>query len=209
MTGPAALAVGGASLAAAVDWWAVWTDRDRVEQLAKPAVMVALLGAVLVSDLQGWARGWMVVALAAGLAGDVFLLPAIDAFVAGLGSFLVGHLAYMALAAVVGIEGGWLAGGLVLATGLVATVGTTIVEAVRPSRLAGPVTSYVVVLGLSTAMLVGTGSALLASGACLFATSDALLGWDRFVAQRPDGRVAIHATYQLAQLLLTVGAITS
>ncbi len=209
MTGPVALAIGGASLAAVVDWWAVWTDRDRVERLAKPAVMIALVVAVLVSGLQGWTRGWLLVALVAGLAGDVFLLPAIDAFVAGLGSFLVGHLAYVALAAVVGIEGGWLVGGLVVATGVVATVGTAIVEAARSSRLVGPVAAYVVVLGLSTAMLVGTGSVLLVLGACLFAASDALLGWDRFVAHGPGGRVAVHLTYHLAQGLLTAGAITS
>lgn len=37
----------------------------------------------------------MIVALVRGLAGDVFLLPQVDRFVEGLGSFLLGHLAYL------------------------------------------------------------------------------------------------------------------
>lgn len=209
MNGWVAVALGSAQVAALVDWWAVWAERHRVERVAKPAVIIGLLVAVTVSDLTGWPRGWLVVALLAGLAGDVLLLPIVDVFVAGLGSFLVGHLAYIALAVVVGIGGWWLGAGLMLATALVVTVGATIVDAVRESRLFLPVSAYIVVLGLSTAMLVGTGSPMIAVGAGAFAVSDALLGWGRFVAPAPGGRVAVHSTYHLAQGLLTAGAITS
>lgn len=201
--------LGLAVVAAVVDWWAVGTDQLRVERIAKPAVMVFLVAGVVLADLDGWSRTWLLVALAAGLIGDVLLLPGVDRFVAGLASFLVGHLAYTALAVSIGSSAVWLGVGLALSSVLVTTIGTRIVDAVRSSPLWVPVTAYVVVIGLASALLVGTGSVLLVAGAASFAVSDALLGWGRFVGEPPGGRVAVHVTYQCAQVLLTVGALTA
>ena len=78
LTAPLAIA----TIAAVIDWVAVWVggaNGQRVERIAKPAVMVALLGAALVAH--AWtpeaqaARPWLVLGLVASLAGDVLLLP--------------------------------------------------------------------------------------------------------------------------------------
>src|SRR5207248_1371173 len=74
---------------------------DRViEYVCKPAVMVALIGAALTIDpVNDAMRAWFVVALVFSLAGDVFLMLPEDRselfFVAGLGSFLIAHIAYV------------------------------------------------------------------------------------------------------------------
>jgi hypothetical protein len=46
---------------------------------------------------------------------------------------------------------------------------------------------------------VGTGVAITGVGGVLFLTSDALLGWGRFVGATLGGRVLVHVTYHLGQ----------
>ncbi len=195
-------------LVAALDWFAVASSNHRLERVAKPLVMVALIVLAIASDLAGWGLLWLLVALVAGLVGDVLLLPTIDRFVGGLAAFLLGHLAYAALAIVLGTTTGYLAVGLALASFAVLTVGTKITDAVQGTSMFAPVVSYVVVIGASTALLIATGRSLVILGAVLFAVSDSLLGWGRFVAPAPGGRVAVHATYHLGQLLIVIGALS-
>lgn len=204
-----AAVLGLAMLAAVVDWWAVFADREPIERIAKPAVMVLLIGGAALADLDLWPRLWLSIALLAGLVGDVLLLPAVDRFIAGLAAFLGGHLAYVALALSLGTTAVWLGIGLALSTLLVVTVGSAIVAAVRGSSLAVPVTAYVVVIGVATAMLIGTGLWPVVAGAASFAASDALLGWNRFVEEVRGGRVAVHIAYHAAQVLVTVGVLTA
>ena len=67
------------------DWWSVATRRVRVEAVAKPAVMVALIGVALTGDVDPTSiRPWIVAGLAFGLVGDIALLPRIDRFIVGL-----------------------------------------------------------------------------------------------------------------------------
>ena len=64
---------------------------------------------------------WFVVALVFSLAGDVFLmLPNEDLFVPGLGSFLVGHVAYIVGLLVAGISPLALVVGVVVVAVLIA-----------------------------------------------------------------------------------------
>ncbi len=205
MTAFSWILVGVSSMLAVIDWWAVQTGNERVEQFAKPGVMLALIGSAFASDLEGWPLGWLVAALAFGVLGDVLLLPRVDRFVPGLAAFLLGHLAYASLAVDFGLASGWLIGGLVVASGLVFTYGSKIADAAHGSPQFGPVALYIVVLALSTSVLIGTGLWVLVLGALLFALSDSLLGWDRFIDDAPGGRVAVHATYHLAQIALVVG----
>ena len=194
-------------LLAALDWFAVVSSNGRLERVAKPLVMVALLVVGLVSDLTGWSLVWLVIALVAGLLGDIFLLPTVDRFIPGLAAFLVGHLAYAALAVVLGTTTSFLAAGLILSSLAVLTVGTKITDAVQGTAMFAPVVAYVVVIGASTALLIATGRWLMVIGAVLFAVSDSLLGWGRFIAPAWGGRVAVHATYHLGQLLIVLGAV--
>jgi uncharacterized membrane protein YhhN len=83
---------------ALIEWYAVWRGDRRTQTWAKPAVLVALIFAAFALGATDDSAGiWMLVALAFGLLGDVFLLGDSDArFRLGLAAFLIGHLAYVA-----------------------------------------------------------------------------------------------------------------
>jgi uncharacterized membrane protein YhhN len=202
----------GLALAAAVlDWWAVATERRRLERLVKPATLAALIAvAATIEPATPAARPWFLAALAASLVGDVLLLsPA--RFLAGLVAFLVAHLAYLGgfLTHPVSLAG--IATGLAWALVLAVIIGRPIVRgAGERAGLAAPVIAY---LGAILAMaVVATGSGILAAaGAWLFVASDAALGWDRFVASPAAAatapnrrRLASIVPYHVGQLLLTL-----
>jgi uncharacterized membrane protein YhhN len=195
-------------LIAGADWFAVASNNGPLERIAKPFVMVGLVVTALVSNLEGWPLAWLCLGLLAGLLGDVLLLPEIDRFRGGLGAFLVGHLAYIGLALWFGASTPNLVIGLVIMSVMVMTIGTKITESVQGGSLFGPVVAYVVVIGASTALLFGTGRWWIALGAVLFAVSDCLLGWGRFIEPIKGGRLAVHVTYHVGQAFIVIGAIT-
>ena len=72
----------------------------------------------------------------------------------------------------------------------------------------GPVIAYI---GITVAiMLLGTatGRWLVAFGALAFASSDGLLGSDRFVRPAPDRRVVVHLLYHLGQAAILAGFVS-
>lgn len=196
------------AVVAVLDWYALASRNRQLERSAKPLVMVGLFLVAVTSDLGGWPLAWLCLGLAAGLVGDVLLLPEINQFIGGLGAFFLGHVAYAGLALSFGTSTGRLVIGLLAMTVLVMTVGSRITDAVRGSMLFAPVVAYVVVIGASTALMIGTGRWLMATGAVLFALSDTMLGWRRFIGPTRGGRLAEHVTYHLGQALIAVGAIT-
>lgn len=203
----------GAVIAAAADWWAVHRDRPFVEIAAKPLVLLFLAGAVALdaSSVTQWA---VVVALVLSLIGDVLLLPAIDRFVGGLAAFLAAHVAFI-VAFAAEITAGpvgerWqLIAGVVLAIAFWVVVGRRIIAASagRDPVLGRAVTSYVGALTLMVMLGVGVGAPLAAIGATVFAVSDAVLGWNRFVAPIESGRLLTHIPYHVGQGLLALWAI--
>ena len=201
-----AIVLAAAGLTAIVDWWSVATDHRRIEAVAKPLVMIWLIIAALVIDADPTSvRPWIVAGLVAGLAGDIFLLPNVDRFLAGLGAFLVGHVLYVG--GLIQIRDGWVLFviGLVAGVGLLAVIGRPIVLAVRGTSYFVPVTIYMVAVGALVVVGIATGRWVLAAGAVAFALSDALLGSDRFVTPAPNRRVYIHMLYQLGQAGLVIG----
>jgi len=209
VTAAATICVAMAACCMVVDWWAVATDRRAVEAGAKPAVMIALIGVVLLADLDpGSLRPWLLAGLAFGLIGDVALLPRFDKFLLGLAAFLVGHLSYVVAFAQIWSPSPWLAVGVTGAIGLVIGVGLPIDRALRGRSLRLPVLAYIAV---TIAVLIsgsGTGRALIAVGTLAFAASDGLLGAGRFLASAPERRVWIHVLYQLGQTAIVLGAIS-
>jgi uncharacterized membrane protein YhhN len=196
----ALLAAGGA--AAVGDWLAVARRAKALEYGCKPAAMALLVGVALALDPAVPSRRWWFVAAGvASLAGDVFLMLPADRFVAGLGSFLLAHLAY-----IVGfrIDGGSTpalaasAGGIAL---VAAVLARPILGGVRRSQpgLLVPVALYMTVISAMVAAALATGIALAAAGAALFLASDAMIAWERFVAPRRWHRLAIIVTYHLGQ----------
>jgi uncharacterized membrane protein YhhN len=201
-----AIVLAAAGLTAMVDWWSVATRNYRVETIAKPLVMIWLIIAALIIDADPTsARPWIVAGLVAGLAGDIFLLPNFDRFLAGLGAFLVGHVLY--IGGLIQIRDGWVLFviGAVAGVALLAVIGRPIVLAVRGTSYFVPVTIYIGAVGALVVVGIATGRWVLAAGAVSFALSDALLGSDRFVTPAPNRRVYVHVLYQLGQAGLVIG----
>lgn len=206
MTTTAVILLVVAAVAATIDWWSVATDRLGVEFLAKPAVVIALIGVSLAieTDTAGATgnveRGLIIAALGASLVGDVVLMTPGARFEAGLAAFLLAHLLYIvALAPEFELVPGLVAAMLFVALGF--GVVPQLLGAVRRQGplIAAAVATYTLAVTAMGVVAAGTAVAVTAIGGALFVTSDALLGWGRFVGPAPGGRVLVHATYHLGQ----------
>lgn len=195
---------------AAVDWWAVAADRRPVEYVCKPLVLVLLIAvAVALHPAVGVRREWFVVALVLSLAGDVLLMLPQDLFVAGLGSFLAGHLCYIVGLTRHGGSGSTVALAAVAVAVVASVPASRILPAVKrgsPALLV-PVALYMVVISAMVATAAATGVALAACGAILFWVSDASIAWDRFVRPWSWARTWIMVTYHLGQAALVLSLI--
>jgi uncharacterized membrane protein YhhN len=198
------------AVVAATDWYSVATSRTRLEYVAKPATMLALLAVLHSLDRSGIGAivAALTVAIMFSLIGDVLLMLPTDAFVGGLASFAVAHLAYCVALV---LAGQWALGvlvGVVVALPLLRSAAVPIVQGARCANeaLVAPVIFYMVVITAMVTLAFGTGSVVAALGGALFVLSDALLGTGRFVAPTEGGRVAVHVTYHSGQLGLVLGA---
>lgn len=220
MTGSAWLLLALFVAVAAIDWMAVQIQNKPLEYLAKPGCMAFLIGAALAIDpASDAARAALVVALVLSTLGDVFLMlpgrqpdsTGPNLFVAGLASFLLAHVAYVAGFAIEDVEPIGLAVGLVPVLVVLAAIGRTVVRAVQrsdESELTAPVTAYVLVISAMLLFAFGTLDARAMVGAVLFAGSDSLIAWERFIRPRPGGPLTIIVTYHLAQALLVTSFVS-
>jgi uncharacterized membrane protein YhhN len=211
MTFAAATFLAAAAMAALLDWTAVATSRRRLEYVAKPAVMVALIAVALTLHPASEAeRTFFVAALAFGLLSDVFLMLPRDLFLFGLAAALVEHLAYIAGFRTRDLSLTWLV--IAAAVGLVSTavVFPPIYRALRAKqpRLVGPVIAYLAVFVVMVASAGGTGSLVALAGALLFFYSDAVLAWNRFVNPLPYGRIVNIVPYHAGEALLVLSLLT-
>ena len=211
MTAAAFLWLCLALVAAGADWLAVYHDNRRLEFIAKPLTMVLLIGAAVAIDPRDAAtRYWFVVALLLSLAGDVLLMLRRDTlFVAGLGAFLLAHVAYVIGLLTSGVHAGGLVVGLVLAVAGFVLIGARLIRGVRRTdrALVTPVLAYMLVISLMLITAYGTVRFWALAGATFFYISDSLLGRQRFLEPRERGDTAVMVTYHLAQFLLVVSLI--
>jgi uncharacterized membrane protein YhhN len=199
-----------ALVAALADWLAVYHDNRRLEFVAKPLTMVLLIGAAVALDPADPAtRYWFVVALLLSLGGDVFLMVRKDLFVAGLGSFLLAHVAYVIGLLTSGVHGGGLLVGLVLAVAGFVLIGARLMRGVRRTdrALVTPVLGYIVVISAMLITAYGTQRFWALAGASFFYVSDSLLGRQRFLEPRERGDTAVMVTYHIAQILLVLSLV--
>jgi len=195
---------------AVADWVAVVREDHRMRWVTKPGALVALIGAaVALVPFDGTVRVWMVIGLVLSLGGDVFLLLRNEkvGFPLGLGSFLLGHIAYVIGMAQAFESGTLLAVGVVLVVVAMGLIGRQVVGAVRGGahpELTGPVIAYMVVISAMVVAAFGTTSAWAIVGALLFYVSDATLATNRFVRPLPHGNLAVMTTYHLGQLGLVL-----
>jgi len=200
--------------AAAIDWVAVQQRLFRIEYVFKPATLALLLAAAAVADL-GPAQPWVLVGLALGLVGDVALMLSNKdrtdlPFLLGLGSFLVGHAAYIGGFLRQGVRTVDVLAGLLVVLGLFVLVLPTVLRgaAARAGKpFAAIVGVYATAVGAMTVTAVGTGLVAPAIGGVLFALSDTTLGFQRFVRKLNYGDLFVIVTYHAAQYLFVVGLI--
>ena len=206
MTREAVFLLGVSAAGAGADWLAVWRSSKSLEYLAKPFTLLCLIGVALTLVPEDESmRTWFVAALVLSLAGDVFLMLPRNLFVAGLASFLLGHLAYVAGFGI-GEAWPWLAAVALVA----AAVGAPIVRALLRDghrELLGPVVAYMAVISLMVACAIGNGDPRAVVGAGLFMLSDSLIAWNRFVRPLAWAPVTIMVTYHLAQAGLVLSLL--
>lgn len=195
--------LGLAAALAVADWVAVTTGKKRLEYVCKPATMLALIGVALALEPAVPAqRPWWLAALVLGLAGDIFLMLPKDMFVAGLGAFLLGHLAYIAGFHVAGV-GVILA--LVYLVFLVLPLSLALppvihgVLVARQRKLVAPILVYSTVIAAMVASALAGHSRPAAAGAVLFIVSDGLIAYRRYVTNQRWMGPAIIVTYHLGQ----------
>jgi uncharacterized membrane protein YhhN len=199
-----------AAASAAATLWAERRGARRAFYLLKPltTVLIMALAPVAPAPVSRGYQALVCAGLLFSLAGDVFLMLPRDRFVAGLASFLVAHLFYIASFAPRPFR---LAAPLVLVALL--AYGAVLLRALWP-RLGGlraPVAVYAaVLLGMAWQAAArwdvdDTGRALLAAlGAGLFVVSDSVLAWERFREPRAYGHAVVLATYYAAQWLIAL-----
>jgi len=213
VTGPAWVALGAAAVSSAANLTAILRHDKRLEYAAKPTVMALLiLVALLLHPASQAERACFVVAVALGLAGDVFLMLRHDYLVAGLLAFLAGHVAYIVGFRFGAFELGGLVVGAVIVTLTAALALRRILAALRAgdrARLQVPVVAYVVVISLMTVSATASGSLIAAAGGLLFFFSDLLFSWYRFVRPLSWGQPLNIVMYQSGQALLVLSLASS
>jgi uncharacterized membrane protein YhhN len=142
------------------------------------------------------------IGLALSWLGDVTLNTSLTA---GLGFFLVAHLAYIAtfqLAFPGRRPARWAALAIPWFLALVILVGPSL------GRMLAPVVLYSAILGLM-AVWASRGTATTSAGALLFVVSDTVLAFRTFTTRLQTGiwRPIVMATYLAAQALIAVGVV--
>ncbi len=187
--------------------WVHYTERHALEWAIKPLaaatfVVTALRNGALSTTIGKILLGGLLLAAL----GDVLLIPRDRrVFLAGIGAFLLGHVAYCVAFAARGIDG--------LRTGLAGLVLAIVAVPVLrwlwpsvPSAMRVPVAAYVLVITTMVALAFGTvarhGAPLLVVGAVGFYLSDLSVARDRFVARSFVNRAWGLPLYFYSQLLL-------
>lgn len=170
-------------------------------------ILLAVQGGGAVSTLY---KGLILIGLIFCLGGDVLLMLPPQYFVAGLASFLIGHLCYVAAFVTdTGFSLSWWALPLLV-------YGIFIYWLLYPhlGKMRGPVTAYIIAILLMAWQALGrwsalstTGALLAAVGACLFVVSDSALALDRFRQKFQIARVLVLTTYWAAQWLIAMSVV--
>ncbi len=171
---------------------------------------LASLGFLIVAQQAGALdTGWgqaIFAGLCLSAVGDVALMwRAPGPFLAGLGAFLLGHLAYAAAFVVRGVDGGAALWGLLPLVLVGGGFGRWLLPHVD-AKMRAPVVGYIVAITAMVALSIGSHQLLanpwLPMGALLFFVSDLSVAIDRFVARRPINRLWGLPAYYGGQLVL-------
>ncbi len=213
-----------ALLFAALEVIAVSKKLQKLEYVAKPAVMVCLfLWLYSSTGLQGNTL-WFGVGILFSLAGDILLMLSfgrLSLFLFGLVAFLLTHVSYITgFRGELRIINAWSLLLLVIIAINASRLIRRIIGAVRAkgqNKLVIPVTVYGIVISFMLYAATSTlydpvwkaGAALFVSaGAFLFCASDVILAWNKFVSPIKNGRPLNLTAYFLGQIGLIAGVIS-
>ena len=173
---------------ALTDWWATHAERPSVRLVSKPATLAALIGVAVAVDpsVSPAIRAWMVMGLVLSLAGDVFLMLDERWFLAGLGAFLLGHIAYVVGLQLAPTSTAWTLVGLAVVAASIAIVGRPMLRRLASGAhrdLLLPVIAYAVVISAMVVSAFGTAAPWAIVGAGLFYVSDGTLAWNRLSSE--------------------------
>jgi uncharacterized membrane protein YhhN len=175
--------------------------------LSKSVASLAFVGVALsLGGLESIYGQFILLALLLSLVGDVLLLSErSSAFLAGLGAFLLAHLAFAAAFAVHGASLSVVA----VAVCLMAVVGVVVLRWLwprLPSSFRVPVVAYVIVILAMCSFAFGHASSngrwLVAAGAIVFAASDFAVAREKFVQPSLHNKAWGLPAYYSAQLIL-------
>ncbi len=218
------------TIACMVEIFARASGRDSLEMMVKPLLMPLLICWFLsASPVKSALEKWTIAALIFSWGGDVFLLFGDRAeywFIAGLGSFLFGHLCYIQAfrqgpflpAQTTYGEQPPVRGLRTIAWAALPVIGFAglLVWTILPDLgdMAVPVLVYSAVLAsmalaaLNRYRKVPGGSfTMVTAGALIFVLSDSAIAWNRFHQPFESAGTVIMVTYLTAQLLIASGII--
>jgi uncharacterized membrane protein YhhN len=222
--------MGAILILALIDWTVTAKHWVHARYATKPAVLLALLlwfWWASAAPARSPAAIWFAAGLFFSLLGDIFLMIPRSWFLAGLGSFLLAHLAYITSLNQTSLPMNlpflilcllvcaWSALYYrVIRAGLARTPGS------RRLRTGVLLYSLVITLMLLSALStlfrpawltlnqgVGASAILVSLGGVLFFTSDSILAYDRFIRPLRLGRLLIRITYHTGQTALAAGML--
>jgi uncharacterized membrane protein YhhN len=185
----------------------VWSETSgtRVRLAAKPLASTCfLLTAVAAGAFDSDYGTWVFVALVLSAVGDVALLGSTrSTFLAGLVSFLFGHVAYVVAFGVRGLDATWTTVGAVAMVAPFVLVLRWLLPHARDMR--APVIVYALVISTMAATALGTvafdGDPRIVIAAVGFWVSDIAVARNQFVAPGPTNRLWGLPLYYGAQFL--------
>lgn len=161
----------------------------------------------------------LVAGLALSALGDLFLSrDGEKAFISGLVSFLLAHVAYIVLFVRVGQDPMVLLSmPLVMAAAVMVAISLALLRIILQhvsNELRLPVVVYCTALVLMGLTALATERPPIIAGAVMFVASDAILAWEKFVepaasARKPPMRIAVWVLYYAAQVTFLLAFIPS
>ena len=182
--------------------------RERV-YLFKPLTVIFIIAIAFQSNASAY-KHLILAGLVFSLAGDIFLMLPRDRFIAGLVSFLIAHLFYIAAFK---MDGALVGPASLLTAALLLVYGGVMLRLLFPhlGKMKVPVIVYMLVILMmvwqasNRFMNVRLMSGVTAlAGACLFAASDSALALNRFRRGFTSAQLLILSTYYAAQWLIAL-----
>ena len=184
----------------AVHLWAEATGRPVARTVSKLAASAGFVGVGLAASVGGSFAHLVLAGLLLSAAGDALLLSDRQpAFLAGIGSFLLAHVAYAAAFAP-------RARVSLPVAGVLALVALAVVRWLWPhlGTFRAPVVVYAIAITAMLLLALGVESPLVRAGGALFYLSDLTVARDRFVRKQFANRLVGLPLYYAGQVLIAL-----